>query len=315
VLDTRSAGEIAGAYSLGARAVLTGPVARGQQGQVWRLEATRGTVAVKELFVMQTELEARADADFQDTVRASGVPMPGVVRADGGDVLADLGSAWVRVYEWVDLLAPDLDLDPAAVGRVVAAIHRVRVPAAGPVHPWHTDAVGADRWEELAQELDASGAPFAGDLAKLREEIVAVEELLEPPRELQTCHCDLWADNVVGTPSGGVCVIDWENCGPADARQELAMVLSEFGYGNARRARALYHAYVDAGGPARVDRPGNFSMAIAQLGHIAEVDCERWLDPASSQLDRERAVSRFAELTNRPLTRAVIDHLLAAIGD
>jgi thiamine kinase-like enzyme len=40
-------------------------------------------------------------------------------------------------------------------------------------------------------------------------------------RDLQVCHCDLWADNVVGTPTGGVCVIDRENCGPADPSQEL----------------------------------------------------------------------------------------------
>ena len=76
----------------------------------------------------------------------------------------------------------------------------------------------------------------------------------------------------------------------------------------------LYDAYVDAGGTGRIDRPGNFSMAIAQLGHIAETDCERWIDPAFSAADRERSVTRFAELTTRPLTRAVIDHLIAAVA-
>jgi hypothetical protein len=54
-------------------------------------------------------------------------------------------------------------------------------------------------------------------------------------------------------------------------------------------------------------------MAIAQLGHIAEMDCEAWLDPAATAVDRERAASRFAEFSERPLTRAVIDDLLAAI--
>ena len=226
-----SAAAIAARYSLGADAVLSGPVARGEQGQVWRITTARGAWAVKEPFERQVEADAQADADFQDAVRAAGVPMPRVVRTADGDVLADLGSVAVRVYEWVDLLAPDIGLDPTAVGRAVGLLHRVRFSAAGPVDPWHTDAVGAARWDELVHLLDARGAPFADDLARVRDEIVAVEALLEAPRDLQTCHCDLWADNVLGTPSGSVCVIDWENCGPADPSQELGMVMFEFAPG------------------------------------------------------------------------------------
>ena len=45
------------------------------------------------------------------------------------------------------------------VGRAVAAIHRVRLPASGPMDPWHTDPVGADRWDELVGLLRAGGAP------------------------------------------------------------------------------------------------------------------------------------------------------------
>jgi hypothetical protein len=314
VLDVRHASALADRYSLGADAVLSGPVARGEQGQVWRLSTSLGTWAVKELLVRQSQSDACADADYQDAVRAAGVPMPGVVRTTTGDVLADLGPVLVRAYEWVDLHGPDLGLDPADVASVVASVHRVRVSGDGQVDPWHAEPVGSDRWDELVRALDTSGAPFSGDLARFRAELVALEGLLERPRDLQTCHCDLWADNVLGTPNGRLCVIDWENCGPADPSQELGMVLFEFARGNARRARSLYDAYVDAGGPGRIDRPGNFSMAIAQIAHIAEHDCERWLDPAASTLDRERSARRFAEFISRPLTRAVIDELLDAVA-
>jgi Ser/Thr protein kinase RdoA (MazF antagonist) len=317
VLEVGSAAAIAARYSLGADAVLSGPVARGEQGQVWRITTARGAWAVKEPFARPSERDARADADFQDAVRAAGVPMPRVVRTVDGDVLADLGSVAVRVYEWVDLLAPDLGLDPSAIGRAVGALHRVPFSGPdhdGPVDPWHTDPVGAPRWDELVQLLDARGAPFAGDLGQLRDGIVAVESLLETPRDLQTCHCDLWADNVLGTPSGSVCVIDWENCGPADPSQELGMVLFEFGSGDADRARSLYDAYLGAGGPGRIDRPGNFSMAIAQTGHIAEMDCEAWLASDTSESERERRVPRVNQFTSRALTRAVIDDLLTAVG-
>jgi aminoglycoside phosphotransferase (APT) family kinase protein len=268
---------------------------------------------VKELFVSQTETAARADAEYQDALRAAGVPMPRVVRTADGDVLGEHGSAQLRVYGWVELCPPDPNFEPTSVGRVVASIHRVRIPAAGPVDAWHRDPVGGERWEALVHALEANDAPFARDLSRRRDELLAVEQLLEPPGALQVCHCDFWADNVVGTPMGGLCVIDWENCGPADPSQELGMVLFEFANGDARRAGSLYRAYLGVGGPAQVDRPGHFSMAIAQIHHIAEMDCQAWLAPGSSPAERERRLGRIAEFIERPLTRAVIDDLLDAL--
>ena len=99
--------------------------------------------------------------------------MPATVRTVDGDVVADVGSAVVRVYEWVDLQPVDRRLDPVAVGQLVASIHRVRHHGRSPVHWWYTDAVGAARWDELVTELDAAGAPFAPILADLRDELVA----------------------------------------------------------------------------------------------------------------------------------------------
>jgi hypothetical protein len=92
-------------------------------------------------------------------------------------------------------------------------------------------------------------------------------------------------------------------------------VLYEYGGQDALRVRALHEAYVAAGGPGRVDRPGRFSMAIAQLGHIGERACERSLDPATSEVERARAAALLGEfLTDRPLTRALIEELLAAVA-
>jgi hypothetical protein len=95
----------------------------------------------------------------------------------------------------------------------------------------------------------------------------------------------------------------------------LALVLFEFGAGNPARAAALNAAYRDAGGPGRVDGPGSFSMVIAQLGHIGELACRRWLDPDATEADRAHAVEGAEEFTTRPLTRATIAELLDAVGD
>jgi hypothetical protein len=62
-------------------------------------------------------------------------------------VLATLGGKQVRGYEWIDLRAPDIRLDPALVGAVVAGIHQVSVPASDRLDLWYHAPVCADRWD------------------------------------------------------------------------------------------------------------------------------------------------------------------------
>jgi hypothetical protein len=312
-LDGSDGGRIGDLFGLGGDAVLSGPVARGEVGQVWRLTTSRGAWAIKEPFERPSVDEANDDAAFQDEVFASGVSMPKVVRTTSGEVLADLESATVRVYEWVDLQQRDAMLDPAIVGQIVAAIHRVNYMGSNPVDPWYTDPVGAQRWDELVDQLMAAGAEFAEPLARQRNELVALEELLEWPSSLQTCHRDLFADNVLRTPSGALFVIDWENSGLADPSQELGLVLFEFGRGVPQRARALYDAYIDAGGPGRIERPGNFSMVIAQLAHIGEISCARWLAP-SRRAEQQHNAGRIDEFLTDGITRRMIDGLVDAVS-
>ncbi|XVU29305.1 phosphotransferase enzyme family protein [Actinoplanes sp. CA-054009] len=286
---------IAALFGLGRfQGLSDGPVARGRQGEVWRLDTSDGRWAVKVPF----HPAPAGGAAFQERARAAGVRAP-AVRLSGEQRL--------RVYEWVELGAPDPLVDPELVGATVAAIHRVVMPADGPVEDWHTAPVGAARWDELIGELGA--APFAGRLAELRDELVALEEWLTPPVTLQMCHRDLWADNVLPTPDGGLCVIDWENAGPADPAQELACVLFEFGRTDPGRARALMSSYIAAGGPARLGRPGDFSMLIAQLGHIAETAAGNWLRGG----ERQEAVAWIAEVLDDFHYRERLRGLLRAI--
>jgi len=314
MLDSGDAAAIAERFALGPDPTLAGPVARGEQGHVYRLTTSRGAWAIKEPFDLPGEAEVHEEAAYQDAARRAGVPVPAVVRTPRGDVFADLGHARVRAYEWVDLREPDVTVDPAEVGRVVAAIHRCPFAGTNPTDEWYTNPIGADRWDELAAASRSAGAPFSDELAAFRDEQVALEAFVVPPMAVQTCHRDLWADNVRRTGSGSVCVIDWENCGLADPNGELALVLFEFGRGDPERVRRLHEAYVDGGGSARIRRPGDFSMVIAQLGHIAERWCRIWLDPASTPDDRARAVAGVDEFLTEPLTRAVVSGLLDAVG-
>lgn len=302
------------AFDLGADGRLSdGPVASGRLGSIWRLETSHGTWAVKEVGRLRAgELrEITEGAAFQEAAAAAGVPVPTVRRTPGGELIGALGDTRARVTAWVDLAPPDIRLDPGAVGELVARLHRVPFIGTVGTDPWYEAPVGERRWRELLATLRAAGAPFAADLGDLLDELLALESTLgEPPRTLRTCHRDLWADNVRRTPSGALCVFDFDNAGLADPSRELAAVLVEYAGEDLERARTLKRAYAEAGGPGRVEAPRDFSMVIAQLNQIAAEGCRRWL---ASTTDEARADNEawVREYLDRPVTgelvRALVD--------
>lgn len=313
MLHADDAQVVLAAFGLGPDGVLDGPVARGEVGQVWRLDTTNGVFAVKEPFDPPEQAATDDEARFQELGVAAGVPAPHVVRTPAGRALAHVRGTAIRVYEWVELCAPDRNLDPVVVAGAVARLHRIGYVGRNGVHPWYTEPVGSDEWASLVDDLTEAGAPFADEFAARLDELAALERLIEPPTELRTCHRDLFADNVLATAEGGVCIIDWENSGLADPSQELAVVLFEFAGHDTRRAGELYGAYRERGGPGVVTRPEAFSMAVAQLGNIGRYAARQWLaDPRRAQ--RERNAARVEEFLRDGITLSMIDTLLEAVG-
>jgi thiamine kinase-like enzyme len=302
---------IAAVFDLGSVLDFTGPAARGEQGEVWRLVTDRGVWAVKRSYVEFAAADARRSGEFQNLARQHGVPTPAAIATSAGDYGFDVNGTLVRVQSWVDVLDPDPMIDPADVGATVAALHRVVRPAEGQPHTWSTAPIGADGWDELLAQARRQEAPFADRLAALRGELLALEALLTPMQPVQTCHLDLWYDNLRATPSGELCLLDWDNCGPGDPSREVAMVLFDFARTSQDRIAALYTAYCDAGGPGRVRTTADFSLLIAQLGHIGAMQMRRWLDPAASPTDRARALAGVDEFLDDPLELATIEAILA----
>ena len=303
------------AFDLGSRGRLSdGPVASGRLGSIWRLDTEMGSWAVKQVEdATDSELlEITEGAAFQEAARAVGISTPAVRRAPTGEVLATVSDVQVRLHEWVDLRPLALDLGATGLGRLIAGLHQVEFAGTVGTHPWYELPVGEKRWRTVVRELHAAGAPFTDELEALVPELVALEAFLgAPPRSLRTCHRDLWADNIRRTAAGSLCVFDFDNAGLADPSQELALILVEFSGNDATRARAIQDAYAEAGGPGRVDGPRDFAMVIAQLAHIVEEGCRRWL---AATTDEERASNDewVHEFLDRPLTRNVVDRLLGA---
>jgi Ser/Thr protein kinase RdoA (MazF antagonist) len=312
VLTPSAADAVADAYALPGPARLTGPVARGQLGQVWRLDTAAGSHAVKEWFAKPDLADVSRDADFVEAALAAGVFTPRIVRTPSGGVATVVDDVAVRVFEWVDLRGRSRHVDPAAVGRTLAALHRAGSPTRASVDNWFATGFGESSWRELHRRLVDEDAPFAGQLGALVDELVAVESVIEPHESPITCHRDLWADNVLESVDGRICVIDYENMGPADPSQELAMALFEFGEDDPSRARRLNTAYRDAGGPGRVTRRGHFTMLVAEQAHIGQLACSRWVG-ATKEAERARLAQWFLEIPDDPVTLPRIDRILTAV--
>jgi thiamine kinase-like enzyme len=313
VLSDHSA-TIARAYGAGVPIAEMVVAARGEQGRVWRLDTDSAALAIKELVLRLSPADAEADVAYQEAMLATGaVLMPRPVRTIFGDVLCDLGGYQLRAYEWVDLLPTDHDLDPVIIGATLATIHRVRHEPARPLIGWYTDPVGASRWTQLLDEAKAADAPFAAALAEEIPQLLRLEAFIKPPANLQICHRDLWADNILPRPAGGVCVIDWENCGLADPAQELPMAMIDFAFDDQQRIAELYLSYVEAGGPARINGYGSFTMVIAQFGHFWESAITAYLS-ANAPEAKAHSLDRIAELLNPPLRVRHLEEMLDTIA-
>ena len=305
---------IADAFGLGRAESLSEPVARGELGQVRRLVTDLGAWAVKESLEELAADEVAAierSTAFHLACWEAGVPTP-EPRTAGGRFVAEVDGELVQAYTWVDLADPDPLLDPAAVGSLLAALHAVRRAPEGLVHEWFEAPIGQREWRAVLKAARAAGAPYADRLADALPRLLEAETVLTPMARVQTCHLDLWADNLRRTTDGGLCVIDFDNAGPADPARELAMVVVEFGRGDAVRQRRLYDAYRDAGGPGRLTDRTDFALTVAELHHIGHRHLRMW--PAARDAEgRSRSLAGIEEFLEAPLTLADIETALGAV--
>lgn len=215
------------AFGLGRPVSAPTLVGSGLMGTVWQLRTVQGEYAVKQVWHPLEEVRAAATDAFTLAMIRRGVPAPRPLTTTRGTALARIGSSIVRVSEWMELREVDPDREVDAVGRLLALMHREPIRTPGPVDPWYTDAVSAQDWHVTTSALKEASASFADEFAASVPVFVGLSPLFRAPRDTQLCHRDLWPDNLKAT-SRGLCVIDWDGAGPAEATQELAMVIVGF---------------------------------------------------------------------------------------
>jgi Ser/Thr protein kinase RdoA (MazF antagonist) len=304
---------VADAFGIGRATSLSDPLARGELGEIRRLETDHGTFAIKQGLESSSVDTAETSAAYQLVCWKAGIPTPEPLLTTTGVFTAHVGGEQVRAYGWAELADPDPTLSPTAVGSVVARLHQVRHPSPTPeVDPWFEAPIGRTEWQRTLEASRAAGAPHAGRLAELLPDLLEIEGILTPMRPVQTCHLDLWADNL-RLSEGRPFVIDFDNAGPGDPSREIAMVLVEFGRGEAPRQRALYDAYLAAGGPGRICDRADLGLAVAELHHIGHRHLTMWVAARDPEA-RARSLAGIDEFLGDPFLLADVDALLEAVS-
>ena len=114
-------------FGLDGAAALVGPVDRGFQGQVWRLTCGARTYAVKEALVPLDHDQVVAAYTLQQRAEAAGVRAPRQLLTVTGDPAVYVDGETLRVFDWVDLAAPDRGLARDRPGSAARrAAHRRR---------------------------------------------------------------------------------------------------------------------------------------------------------------------------------------------
>jgi Ser/Thr protein kinase RdoA (MazF antagonist) len=286
-------------------AVSAGP--RGALGQIWRLEAGPARYALKEIFAEPpSEALIAAELAFAGRAASAGVRLPAShPDRDGRYLLTTPHGTWLRLYDWLDLRPVDLaaPATPGDLGALLAALHRgapamTSEPGGGPPDPWYERLPDPHALARAAESGAVWADRLAGRLTTLAELGAAVAP--SDPAALIVCHRDLHPENVLADPSGALVVVDWDNLGPADPARELARALFDwfceeplFDLG---AMRAMYAAYLRAGGPARLTGPADFSMLIAVRLNFLLVQARIALDPGAEPRHREWAEREIDEV-------------------
>ena len=143
-------------------------------------------------------------------------------------------------------------------------------------------------------------------------DLVEVESILTPMQGVQTCHLDLWSDNLRRDDRRRPCAIDFDNAGPQtrDARSRCCCSSSAVA---TRVASTLWTtAYREAGGPGRVTGRESLALTVAQLHHIGHRHVTMWIAARDDEA-RARSLAGVEEFLGEPLLLPDVDRLVAAV--
>ncbi len=291
-------------------------VARGEQGRIWRLDTDTGRLRGQAAGRSSDAPPMRLlmSPIRKPCSRRGRVCMPRPIRAADGQVLVEVAEHQVRVYEWVDVLSMDPNLDPGVIGETLAAIHQVHYAPARPLIGWYTEPVGASRWTELLRGFEGGRCSFCRGSRRGDQRAAAPGSLDRAAHE---------SPKLSSRPVGRQHPADTDRRGLRDRLGELRIGGSSAGTTDghdrlcvsviiAGASSCTRHTWrpADLRGSAAI---GSFTMVIAQFGHFWEAAITAYLATDALE-DRAHNLDRIAELLNPPLRVVQLEEMLDAVA-
>jgi Phosphotransferase enzyme family len=322
--DAPDARAVLAAYGLPGSPIRMTAVAGAWSNRVYRLEASGGVYAVKELRNPWDEprfAQRLAEAwSFERAAIAAGVAAPepiappgsdgctaAVARAGGGD------HATVRVHRWAEGgSAPAGPVaDPVAdwAGRTLATLHGLGVRAADrSLFPALSTAT-AERWPELAEAAERARAPWAGLVRAAAPGVETIADLARAdrtrPDEEVMAHADVDGKNLILGPAGPL-LCDWDVATPLVPRGELAdAALSLGGWRDLAVARRVVRAYRSAGGRVEELAPPDLARSLTSSLDWIALNVEAAIGLRAASADRRRLAVELVPALLRSLPREV----------
>lgn len=321
--DPAVACAIADAFALGNVTAPMLPIERGAMSRTWSLETERGRWAINELFEWVRLDAVEAGDTLLEAAIAAGAQAPSPVRSARGNIVEAINDKNWRAFGWMNVgPAPSKPVgvaNAAAMGRTLAMLHQLAMPASGGISPWLTSRMPAADWAKLEAAAAASGATWAPALSTALPTLVDVATITGGEDAAAIlCHCDLTPGNVRTAGDDALVILDWENAGSLSPRWELGYVLVQWALGpgddvNASAARALVDAYRDGGGQIDDLDLSMFTSSISANLNWTSSRVLRALngdDPAEQQ----RAITELPNLLSHPLSRTKLERILAAVS-
>jgi Ser/Thr protein kinase RdoA (MazF antagonist) len=239
---------------------------------------------------------ARRGAEIQLFLHRRGFPVPRVVLTEDGAPWAEDGGRLFLLYEYIEGVEADPARDAGALGALVGRLHREMEDYPGPLLR-REKYYYIDKYIEI---LRAKQYPKADEFAAYGEALWArVKDL---PRGY--CHGDMYRGNFHKTPSGELCVLDFDTSCEGFPMYDpaLACDLTNYfkfqrqGYGRSRRVfERFLPAYLQHNPLAQIEIDAFFDLVAvyhfalqATIIELHGLDCvdDKFLDDQLNWLYR-----------------------------